>query len=198
MAVPSGRIKGTAIRAGVTWFSDTYGPPALERVVAAASPELHAMLNLHDPEAFGIIPSGWYDTLLMGELLETLVAVAAPPDRAQFEARIAEAVAKDNVSGVYRALFRLVSSPEQLVANAQRVWRTYVDEGTLTVQLRGPGEFEGRVRGWTRHHPALCSMVRALLERMLRLVGYTALVVDRSECVSRGDGQCVFEGMWMG
>ncbi len=196
VAISRGRIKGTAVRAGVAWFAESYGPPALERIVESASPELRAVLQPADP-AFGIIASGWYDTQLIGELLEGIVAAAGPVDRAAFEARVAEAIAKDNVNGVYRALFRLVASPPMLEANAQRVWRTYVDEGTLTVQLKGPGHFEARVRGWSRHHATVCNMVRALLESLLRTVGYTALVVDRTHCVAQGDTQCTFDGMWI-
>ena len=40
---------------------------------------------------------------------------------------LASAIAKDNVNGVYRSLFRLITTPQMLEANVQRVWRTYVD-----------------------------------------------------------------------
>jgi serine/threonine protein kinase len=196
VAVARGRIKGTAIRAGVAWFGDTYGEMALARVVELASPELRALLRPGDP-VFGLIASGWYDTLLIGELLELVERVAAPAEALVFLTRVAEAIARDNVGGVYRALFRLVASPPLLEANAQRVWRTYIDEGTLSVSLGGPGAFEARVRGWSRHHPAVCRMLRAMLESLLRAVGYTALVVERTQCAGLGDPCCVFEGNWV-
>ena len=196
VAVARGRIKGTAIRAGVAWFGDTYGEMALERVVDLASPELRALLRPGDP-VFGLIASGWYDTLIIGELLELVERVAAPPDSLAFLTRVAEAIARDNVGGVYRALFRLVASPPLLEANAQRVWRTYIDEGTLSVSLGAPASFEARVRGWSRHHPAVCRMLRAMLESLLRAVGYTALVVERTQCAGLGDPCCVFEGNWV-
>jgi serine/threonine protein kinase len=195
VAVQRGRIKGTAIRAGVAWFGETYGEGALERVVDLASPELRTLLRPGDP-VFGLIASGWYDTLLIGELLELVERVAAPADTPAFQSRVAEAIARDNVSGVYRALFRLVASPPLLEANAQRVWHTYIDEGTLNVSLGAPGTFEARVRGWSRHHPAVCRMLRAMLESLLRAVGYTALVVERTQCAGLGDPCCVFEGTW--
>jgi serine/threonine protein kinase len=195
VAVQRGRIKGTAIRAGVAWFGETYGEGALDRVVELASPELRALLRRGDP-VFGLIASGWYDTLLIGELLELVEGVAAPADPPAFQSRVAEAIARDNVSGVYRALFRLVASPPLLEANAQRVWHTYIDEGTMNVSLGAPGTFEARVRGWSRHHPAVCRMLRAMLESLLRAVGYTALLVERTQCVGHGDTCCVFEGAW--
>src|ERR1019366_4614103 len=149
VAIARGRIKGTAIRAGVAWFGETYGEVALERVVDLASPELRALLRPGDP-VFGLIASGWYDTLIIGELLELVERVAAPVDSLAFQSRVADAIARDNVGGVYRALFRLVASPPLLEANAQRVWHTYIDEGTMSVSLGAPGSFEARVRGWAR------------------------------------------------
>jgi serine/threonine protein kinase len=191
-----GRIKGTAVRAGLAWFGNTYGGLALQQVGEVASAEVHAALRVGDP-LFGIMPSGWYDTQAIGELLYALESVAAPAEPEAFVSRLAEAVAHDNVRGVYRALFRLVASPALFEANAQRVWRTYVDEGSLTVHVRSPASFEARIRGWSRHHAAVCRILRPMLEHMLRAVGYTALVVERTECVGEGATQCSFAGNWI-
>jgi hypothetical protein len=191
-----GRIKGTAVRAGVAWFADAYGAAALERVGGIASTEVHAALRVGDP-LFGLMPSGWYDTQAVGDLLDALERVAAPAEPDSFASRLAEAIAQDNVRGVYRSLFRLVATPSLFEANAQRVWRTYVDEGTLTVRVRSQGWFDARVRGWARHHTSVCRMLRPLLEQLLRAVGYTALVVDRTECVDEGATQCSFVGNWV-
>jgi hypothetical protein len=90
-----------------------------------------------------------------------------------------------------------VASPPLLEANAQRVWRTYIDEGTLSVTLGPPASFEAQVRGWSRHHPDVCRILRAMLEALLRAVGYTGLVVERTQCVDEGGGCCVFEGHWV-
>lgn len=196
VAAAHGHIKGTAVRAGVVWFADNYGEPGLSRVLELASPELAATLRINDP-AFGIIASGWYDTYLVGELLSLLERVASPADPVAFGGQVAEAVARDNVGGVYRALFRLIASPPLLEANAQRVWRTYVDEGTLAVKMRAKGSFEARVRGWTRHHPEVCRILRQMIESLLRAIGYTGLVVERTQCVGQGDAMCVFDGTWM-
>ncbi len=196
VATARGRVKGTALRAGVAWFADAYGEPGMARVLELASPALAQRLRKDDP-AFGIIASGWYETALVGELLALIERVASPADPVAFGEKVAEAIARDNVTGVYRALFRLVASPPLLEANAQRVWRTYIDEGTLGVSLKGPGAFEARVRGWAHHDPQVCRMIRAMIESTLRAVGYPGLVVERTECVGDGDAQCAFEGHWL-
>jgi tRNA A-37 threonylcarbamoyl transferase component Bud32 len=196
VAATRGRVKGTALRAGVAWFAETYGEPGMSRVLELASPALAQVLR-KDDFAFGLIASGWYETSLVGELLALIDRVASPADPEAFAAKIADAIANDNVNGVYRALFRLVASPPLLEANSQRVWRTYVDEGTLTVNLKGPGAFEARVRGWTRHDAVVCRMIQYMIERLLRAVGYSGLVVERTQCVSDGDPHCTFEGNWL-
>jgi serine/threonine protein kinase len=192
IATSRGRIKGTAIRAVVTWFAHTYGDAAMALVVGRASPELRAILRPGDPAA-GIMASGWYDTERVGELLDGLESVAAPTDPGEFCSRVGEALARDNVHGVYRALFRLIASPTLIEANAQRVWQTYVDEGTLTVRLSGQRGFEARVRGWSKHHPTVCRTIPPAIEHVLRAVGYKGVSVARTRCVARGDGVCEFE-----
>ncbi|MBV9946970.1 MAG: serine/threonine protein kinase [Myxococcales bacterium] len=192
-----GRVKGTALRAGLSWFAELCGPTGLARVMELASPELQGILRAKDP-VFGLIASGWYDTQLVGELVELLECVAAPTNRAAFASSIGDAIARENVAGVHRALFRTVSSPQALQANAQRVWRSYVDEGTLSIRLRGERAFDARVRGWSRHHPSVCRMLRAMLESSLRAVGYGGLALDRTHCVALGDTQCAFDGVWAG
>ncbi len=196
VAATRGCVKGTALRAGVAWFGETYGEPGLSRVAELASPALAQLLR-KDDFAFGIIASGWYETALVGELLSLITRVASPADPDAFSAKVAEAIARDNVNGVYRALFRLVASPPLLEANSQRVWRTYVDEGTLTVSLKGPGMFEARVRAWTHHDVEVCRMLSFMIERLLRAVGYPGLVVERAQCVGGGDPHCTFEGNWL-
>jgi hypothetical protein len=196
VAPARGRIKGTGVRAGLLWFGEAYGESLLARVYDLASPDLKAMLRPRDV-AFGIMASGWYETQLVGELLDVIERVASPEDPRELSSRLAAAVARDNVAGVYRALFRLIAAPPLLEANAQRVWSTYVDEGTLAVRLTEPGSFEGRIRGWSHHHATVCGVLRPLIEHMLRAIGYSALVVERTQCVDDGDGQCLFVGTWL-
>jgi predicted hydrocarbon binding protein len=76
------------------------------------------------------------------------------------------------------------------------MWRTYVDEGTFSVRLRGRGSFEAKTRGWSRHHPTVCRILRAMLESSLRAVGYDSLVLARTQCVALGDPHCAFSGKW--
>jgi hypothetical protein len=190
-------MKGTAVRAGLLWYAQTYGQDALSRAADAASPALRSILRTDDA-AFGVIASGWYDTACMGELLEHMQRVADPDDPEVYVDRLAGAIAKDNVSGIYKSLFRLIATPSLLQANAQRVWRTYIDEGTLTAKVREKGQLLFEIRGWQHHHGAVCRVVGFMIQNVLREVGYTAMIVERTHCLDTGDGECGFEGMYLG
>src|SRR5262249_56552631 len=63
-----GRVKGTAIRTGLLWFTQKYGADVVARVAEAAPAEVASLLRLDDP-GFGIVASGWYDGIGGGELL---------------------------------------------------------------------------------------------------------------------------------
>jgi len=168
----------------------------MDRVVERCTPGPKP--GVRDP-LYGIMASGWYDTQLVGEFVRALEHEAAPADSAEFMSRLGAAIARDNVNGVYRALFRLVASPQLLEANAQRVWQTYCDEGTFAVQRLDTGltaTFEATIRGWTRHHESVCRLVAPLGEHALRVLGYGAVVVERRSCVAHGGTLCVFEGRW--
>jgi serine/threonine protein kinase len=192
----AGRLKGTAIRAGLTWFATNQGQDALQRAYEMASPQLQAMLQLGEP-ACGVIASGWYDVACVGELIEILERVADPPDREAYEMLMSTAIAKDNVNGIYRSLFKLITTPATLEANSHRVWSTYVDEGTLVARSPSRGTLEFEIRAWAHHHPAVCRTVGFMIQNVLRTVGYNALVIERTQCVSDGDPVCAFEGLYL-
>ena len=168
----------------------------MHRVVERCAPG--AKPRVRDP-VFGIMASGWYDTQLVGEFVRALEHEAAPANSMEFIHRLGAAIARDNVNGVYRALFRLVASPQLLEANVQRVWQTYSDEGMLSVQrIETPqtASFEATIRGWTNHHESVCRLVAPIGEHALRALGYGGVVFERRSCLAHRGTHCVFEGRW--
>ncbi len=192
-ATARGRIKGAAIRAAIVWFGEVYGESALDRVVERCSLEPRA--TVRDP-TFGVMASSWYDTQEVGEFLRAMEQVVEPADRPRFATELGAAIARDNVSGVYRALFRLIASPPMLEANAQRVWQTYCDEGTLAVRISPPASFDATVRAWTHHHEAICRIIAPVAEHALGMLGYGGVTVERLSCLAQGGSQCAFQGYW--
>jgi hypothetical protein len=189
-------MKGTAIRTGLLWFAHKYGTEAMARLWERSTSELQALVRIDDP-SFGIVASGWYDTRLVGELLALLEEAAATDDGDAWASDLAEAIAKDNVGGVYRSLFRLITTPAMLEANAQRVWRTYCDEGILVVHAPRAGELQLEIRYWAHHNAHTCRVVGYAIQHVLRAVGYSALVIERTQCISQGDPACAYEGIYL-
>jgi serine/threonine protein kinase len=191
-----GRIKGTAIRAGLSWFATAYGTDSVAHVVARASPALRAMVREAEP-AFGIIASGWYDSHCVGELLELMEAIAEPDSVDDYTNALTTAIARDNVGGIYRSLFRLIATPALLASNMQRVWQTYCNEGILTGSQVRPGELAFTLKGVARHHVKLCTTVGYCIQNILRAVGFTGLVIERTQCLDEGHGFCAYEGVYL-
>jgi hypothetical protein len=196
MRVARGRLKGTAVRTGLLWFARAYGHEALVRALNRLSTEARMMIRLDDP-SYGIVASGWYETHLVGELLMVLEESVGTDDGEGWASQLAESIAKDNVGGVYRSLFRLITTPSMLEANAQRVWRTYCDEGVFVAHAPRPGELHMEIRHWTHHHPQTCRVVGYAIQHILRAVGYEGMVVERTQCVAAGDTLCAFEGVYL-
>ncbi len=196
--VVRGRMKGAAIRAAQAWFARTYGASISRALYERASPELRAIVRLDEP-GFGIIPSGWYDAQTIGELLTVLQEVVSPNDPDDFYEKLGAAVSRDNVEGIYRSLFRLVTTPESLLANVQRVWRTYFDDGTLVARVPKPGELSLSLTAWSGHHPRLCRVVGFGLQHLLREVGWNGLVLERTACIAedRDATSCELEGVYL-
>jgi len=194
--VTRGRMKGTAVRSGMLWFAERYGVETIARLWERSSAELRAIVRLDDP-SFGIVASGWYDTRVVGELLAQLEESIGADDPDAWANALAEAIAKDNVGGVYRSLFRLITTPAMLEANAQRVWRTYCDEGILVASAPRAGELHLEIRHWTHHHGHTCRVVGFAVQHVLRAIGYEALVIERTQCVAEGDTVCAFDGMYL-
>jgi hypothetical protein len=191
-----GRIKGTAIRAGLAWFLHSNGEVAYARVLEGASPDLRALLG-GSGATHTVIASGWYDAMLVAELLERMELVAAPEDPEAYLAHLTTAIAKDNVTGIYRTLFKLITTPELLVQNAQRIFSTYFDEGSLTATVPRPGELLFVLRGLPQHHPRVCKTTCAALQAVLRAVGYQGAVLERTGCLADGAHACTFEGLYL-
>jgi hypothetical protein len=185
-------VKGVAVRAGLHWVATTYGVDTVQKVHDRGSPGLRATV-IPGLASFGILSTGWYETAVISELLDVIVEVTTPPSVEEHFARMADAVATDNVNGVYRTLFRLIATRPLLLMHAQRVWGSYFSDGELVVTSAREGEFVFHACDGETHHTSLCMMTSLVLERILKLVGYKGATLERKQCRGQGAPECVFE-----
>ncbi len=185
-------LKGVAVRAGLRWVATTYGVETVKAVHEQGSEALRAIIVPGLP-TFGILSSGWYDQLVIGELLDLILRVTKPPSVPEHFRQMAIAVAQDNVHGAFRSLFRLITTRSLLVAHAQRVWANYFSAGTLVATSPREGEIVLSARDAPTHHDATCLMTSAVIERILLEVGYKGATLERKQCRGHGGSECVFE-----
>jgi hypothetical protein len=189
----TGRIKGTAIRPGLTWYEQVHGQDALRRALERCGSEAKPIFQGGN-YPFGIVHSGWYDLVMVGDLLDAMIEEVQPVDVEAFHHQMTQAIAQDNVGGVYRALFRLIATPELLQSNIHRVWQTYCDDGNLEVEIPQRGQLRFVIEKLTRHHSTLCLSVGYTIQNVLRSIGFQGLSVQRVACMGEGAPRCVFEG----
>lgn len=184
-------VKGIALRAGMQWVSRTYGMSAVQSIYDAGSPGLRAAI-VPGLSSFGIVSSSWYDIEVVAELIDLIDTVTRPGDLEAHWSSIADAIATDNLSGVYRSLFRLISSRELFVAHSQRVWSAYFSAGGLAVTSPRAGELVLEVSG-VRHYEPVCRTSAAIIEKLLGKLGFIGASLERVRCVSSGAPLCVYE-----
>ena len=184
-------MKGIALRAGLQWVSRSYGMSAVEAIYESGSPELRRII-VPGLSSFGIISSSWYPLEVVAELLETIDRVTAPNDLPAHRLGLAEAVAVDNLNGVYKSLFRLIASRQLFIAHSQRVWGSYFNEGQLVVTSQREGELVLSIHS-TAHYDPICQMVGGFCEQVLSRIGFVGASLKRTRCKGKGASSCVFE-----
>ena len=189
---PVSGVKGAAVRAGLRWVTMTYGDDCAQKICEEVSPPLRAKL-IAGLSSFGVLSTEWYDVNLIGELLDVISNVTRTTQLVDHLDRMADAVAADNVQGVYRSLFRLIATRPLLIAHANRVWSNYFSSGSLLVRSPREGELILTSSGAKAHHSSLCTMTSRVLEKILLRVGYKGATLVRAQCRGSGDRDCVFE-----
>lgn len=192
IVAPVSGVKGAAVRAALRWVTTTYGPTTAQAIYDGSSPALRALLT-PGLSTFGVVSTAWYDVALVGELLDVIRRATQAKRLVDHDSQMADAVAADNVDGVYRSLFRLIATRSLLLAHADRVYTHYFNSGHLDVASAREGEFVLTNHGAKVHHPSLCLITSQVLEKILLRVGYKGATLERIRCRGTGQGDCVFE-----
>lgn len=184
-----GKIRGVALRELLQWYAQTEGQEALDAV--ASRLEMHdgpVSLNPHLP-AFGLMSMRWYDA---AEIHDVLDAIAKQSDAQRVALVGGRHVTEKTLSGVFRAVFKMIATPERYARHAQRLWSQYYDSGEFVVE-----PLDGRslttIRGWRSHHRMLCSINVAAAEVIYEAMGVPKPRARRLRCVDLGASECRYE-----
>lgn len=189
------RIKGSAIRELVRWYSRTHGMDGVHRAVLAMPAELSSELDLAD-DALGILSSSWYDVRIVHALLDALVAPYPPAERRALIASGAREAVRTSASGVYRFVVGQIVTPGFYARNIQRLWNMLHEGGHREILIERDGVARSRTWDWPGHHPLMCDVAVETMCAVFELTGRQDVVAARRSCVSDGARECVVDVHW--
>jgi hypothetical protein len=181
------RIKGAAFREFVRWLGEEGVP--LDALVASLPANRRSSFRTGDPY-LGILAATWYDAADVHAFLEALARGRSPAevDRLCREGSVAALHA--TLTGVHRAVLRVVGSPELHARFAQRLWSTYYEDGIATSVRVGPTRQRIAYRQWRSHHRLLCAITAVSDLVVFGQMGLRDVRVTFDTCVDRGDADC--------
>ena len=190
-----GRIKGAAIRAFLEWYRAEFGD--IDLINRMRGVRLGSLISF-DPTATGcgVLASGWYAAEDVHAILGAIVG-----DRD--EASVAELVdtgvrrsLSQTLTGLHRALVRVVATPSLHARFSQKLWSTYYDTGVVESVCIAEDVQSVSYLGWTSHHPILCAMTAASDAVIFPMMGLSNVRVRRTACVDQGASECTHIVRW--
>ncbi len=183
------KVKGATLAGRLSYVRRHHGEDAVERVLAA----------LKDREGAAAIARGpsrteWYPFTWFIDLIECIDRVCGQGDGALYRPMAAQ-VAEDDMSTVYKVLFRF-ASPLFIVSRASEVWRNYYDSGLMQIMDSRANSALLEVRGFETPHPAHCESVAGWAQRVIEMTGKKDAMARHEECRAKGHERCVFELSW--
>ena len=181
-------VKGSALASRVLWVQLGHGAAGVDRVKAAASPELRASLDE------GIKNARWYPFEQFVELIVKIDTIFGQGDLGLVR-ELARFGADANLTTIYR-LFYKVGSTQWILGRAVRLWSAHYDSGYLEVMTRGSKSAILRIRGFATPHQVHCRSVLGWAERSIELSGGKRVEAVEVKCRTRGDDCCQLDAKW--
>ena len=192
----AGRIKGAAFIEFLRFCEHEYGTERVHSAVMSIPIELRHPLSVSLP-TLGVLPSTWYAADTVHALLDALLSGVGSDARRRMAADISKAIMDATLKGVYRALFRVVATPERYARYASRLWTAYYDTGDFRIEMPNPKTAVATVRNWPSHHGFICELNRGAAEAIYTAMGLKNVVTTRAACIDGGAQACRFVSRWL-
>jgi hypothetical protein len=180
-------FKGTVFHSTRLYTEKAFGPDAVEKVLAALSPEDRTAL-----ESVQVI--GWCPVEPVLRYQRELDRTFGKGDFSVcFEAGKFSAGWSMNT---FLKVFLRFTSPEWLIDKTTRVWDRYHDTGRWEVKELPPNRLMGELHDFAVKDPAFCARLRGWLHGAVEMTGGKNPLVTETRCVCRGDAHCAFSVSW--
>lgn len=137
------RIKGAAFREMIAWLGRDLGQAELD-AIATRVPSPHRQAFERGSPQLGILAASWYEAGTVHALLEAMTIGRSEREVQRIVDDGTRAMIETTLTGVHRAILRVVGSPDLHARFGQRLWSTYYEDGRVTSVLscvtRGGGE----------------------------------------------------------
>jgi hypothetical protein len=191
----AGRIKGAVFREYVGWLARDLGQPELEKIAAHVGGEARRVFVPGKPH-LGILAASWYETSAVHGFLDALAQDRSDAEIARLVTEGARGALEVTLTGVHRAILRVVASPDLHARFAQHLWNTYYEDGVVISEREGPSSQRIAYRQWRSHHPLLCRITTASDLVVFPLMGLPDVRVTQLSCIQDGDGDCTHRVEW--
>ena len=111
-----------------------------------------------------------------------------------FARRAGCAAADEAIKGIYR-FFAMVLTPAALLSKAGQMWRALYNSGELLIEDQTANSARVAVANFPSE-PAGCSRLTGWIERMGELTKTKQFRVEKTKCVTKGDGRCEWQLSW--
>ena len=180
-------VKGTMIRAHVSWAANRFGP-GLEAVNERLSAPVLALLSRP------ILPTAWVPFSFLIEL-DRAIADAAGGDPAETWLALGRHSAALNLTGVYKSF--ISGEPHRFFERMTVLHHQFQTFGKSVYERVGERAGRIRIESPTAYSPVYCTSGRGYYEEALRLLQAPGpIVVVESACATAGAPSCTFELSW--
>ncbi len=180
-------VKGTMLRAHLSWAANHFGP-GLEAVKQGLSAPALALVSRP------VLPTDWVPFSALIELDRAIAAAAGgnPEDTWLALGRHSAAL---NLTGVYKGFIN--GEPHRFFERMTVLHHQFQTFGRSTYERLGDSSGRVRIENTSAFSPGYCTSGRGYYQEALRLLQAPGpIVVRHSACVVDGAPACVFELSW--
>jgi len=181
------KFKGTVFESTRMFTVQTFGPEAVERVLAELPADERNMLQ-------DVHTISWYPVEPVLHFMRALDRVYGTGDFKLCE-QAGHFSAGWSMNTVLKVFLRF-RSPVWLVDKATSVWSRYHDTGRWRVETTGPERMIGELRDFAVRDPAFCARLRGWLQGAIELTGGGSVNITELRCACRKDDHCAFSLEW--
>jgi hypothetical protein len=180
-------VKGTMIRAHLSWAANRFGP-GLEALSPGLSAPVLALISRP------ILPTAWIPFSTLVEF-DRAVAAAVGGDPADTWLALGRHSAALNLTGVYKSF--ISGEPHRFFERMTVLHHQFQTFGRSVYERVGERSGKIRLENPSAYSPVYCVSGRGYYEEALRLLQAPGpILVRESACATRGAASCEFELSW--